>query len=264
MYTLITGACGGLGSAFVSILAAQNTPLYLTGRSEERLRGLKNSLKEKNPACMIETEPCDLRDERSRAEFFRLADSRGARFDRLIYVAGVDTQMAFEKYDEKKVLTQIRVNFEGAVSFARSFLERAPLDGSTELLLIGSITSILPEPYFALYAATKKALEYFSMALRTELKGRARVTVVLPGSMPTRMDIRESIEAHGGYGRLTVLPPEKVAGKALKAVKRNRGRVVIGFWNKLTCIFSRLVPLSRRMHFAARIWRYTEKDFYRE
>lgn len=264
MDTLITGACGGLGSAFTKILADQNVPLCLTGRSADRLKTLVSSLKETHPSLQAEVFPCDLRDEESRAAFFEACDRRNVRFDRLIYVAGVDTQMPFEEYDEARILTQIRVNFEGAVSFIRGFLDRAPLDGTTEILCTGSVTSIMPEPYFALYAATKEALAYFSEALRTELKGRAKVTVVLPGSMPTREDVRKSIEEHGGYGRLTVLSPEKVAQKALKAVKKNKRRVIIGFWNKLTNFGSHLIPMSWRMHFAAKIWKNTRKDFYKE
>ncbi len=258
-YTLITGACGGLGGAFTQILAQDNTPLFLSGRSAERLQTLKNSLNVPVEIC-----PCDLRDEASRAAFFSYADSRSATFTRLIYVAGVDTQMAFEKYDEAHILTQTRVNFEGAVSFIRSVLQRAPLDGKTEILVIGSVTGIMPEPYFALYAATKKALEYFTAALRVELKGRAKVTCVLPGGMPTRADIKENIKAHGGYGALSAMPPEKVAKISLAAVKKNKRRKIVGFWNKLTDFGAALLPLSWRMHFAAKVWKNTEKDFYKE
>lgn len=261
-YTLITGACGGLGGAFTKILVGQNVPLFLTGRSAERLDALKKSLQKENPAAVVEVFPCDLREEESRAAFFAQADRLNITFDRLIYVAGVDTQMAFEEYDEQRILTQTRVNFEGAVSFLRRVLERSPLDGTTELLCIGSVTSIMPEPYFALYAATKKALEYFCMALRVELKGRAKVTCVLPGGMPTRDDIKENIKAHGGYGAISAMSPEKVAFKALKAVRRNKKRVIIGFWNKLTNFGAHLLSMSLRMHFAAKVWKGTQKDFY--
>ena len=264
MRTLITGACGGLGGAFTNLLAEQNVSLCLTGRSEGRLNVLTASLKKKYPSLTVDAFPCDLREEGSRAAFFEACDRQGLKFDRLIYVAGVDTQMPFEEYDEAHILTQIRVNFEGAVSFIRSFLDRAPLDGNTEILCIGSITGIMPEPYFALYAATKEALSYFSEALRTELKGRAKATVVLPGTMPTREDIRKTIDARGGYGRMTVLPPEKVARRALKAVRKNRRRVIIGFWNRLTNFGAHLIPTSWRIHFAAKVWKNSRKDFYND
>ena len=43
-YTLITGATGGLGSAFAHRLIRDGENLILTGRSEEKLRLLKEKL----------------------------------------------------------------------------------------------------------------------------------------------------------------------------------------------------------------------------
>ncbi len=43
-YTLITGACGGLGRAFVRVLAERGENLFLTGRSGERLSALANEI----------------------------------------------------------------------------------------------------------------------------------------------------------------------------------------------------------------------------
>ena len=36
-FTLVTGACGGLGGAFVRLLAERGEALFLTGRTEARL-----------------------------------------------------------------------------------------------------------------------------------------------------------------------------------------------------------------------------------
>ncbi len=262
-YTLITGACGGLGRAFCFELAGRE-PLLLTGRSEERLFALKSELLETFPAAQIQTIPCELSAETSRRAFWEEAEGRGIRLSRLIYVAGIDTQMAFEKYDEGRAVRQTRVNFEGAVEFARESLSRMDKKGEDEILFVGSVSGISPMPYFALYSATKKALEQFSSALRVELKGRVKVTCVLPGSIPTREDIKENIRAHGFFGRLSALPPETVAKKSLKAVQKNKRRKTIGGWNKLINGLARLLPMPLRLRLIARIWQRTEKDYYRE
>lgn len=261
-YTLITGACGGLGGAFVRILAESGEPLFLTGRDENRLATLAEQLRAKNPKSEVEYFPCDLADERSRRRFFGYADSAGARFSRLIYVAGADVQKGFEKYTEEKLVMQTRVNFEGAVSFTRSVMARSDLDGTTEFLAIGSVSGLYPMPYFALYSATKKALCQFYAALRTELKGRAKVTCVLPGAIPTRTDVKEYIQMQGLWGKLAALPPEKVAEKSLKAVQKNRRTVVVGFWNRLMRIFTAPIPLSLKLKFIAKKWSKTEKDAF--
>lgn len=264
LYTMVTGACGGLGGAFCEIFAERGEALFLTGRSEERLRALSLSLKQRFPALEVKSCPCDLRSEESRNALFSHADEEGVRFQRLIYVAGVDTQMAAERYDENRIVTQARVNFEGAVSLFRGMLARSPLDGKTEVLAIGSVSGTVPMPYFALYSATKKALEQYCIALRAEMKGRAKVTCVLPGGMPTREDIKENIATHGLFGRISQKSPRSVALLSLKAVKRNRRKKIIGFWNKFLRCFTAITPAFLREKIILRMWKRTEKDHFAE
>lgn len=261
-YTLITGACGGLGGAFVKLLAERGEKLFLTGRSEERLCSLVSDLREKYSDLEVEYCPCDIGDAQSRKTLFDFADGKGMAFSRLVYVAGADIQKAFEKYTEEKIILQSRVNFEGAVSCTKSVIERSALDGKTELLAIGSVSGIYPMPYFALYSATKKALEQFYNAIHTELRGRAKVTCVLPGAIPTREDIKANIKTQGLWGKLAPLPPETVACRSLKALKKNKRKVILGGWNKLMRFFTSLVPMSIKRRSIARRWKKTEKDAF--
>ena len=46
-YALITGATGGLGKAFVEVLAREGYDLLLTGRSEGKLKDLQWKIQEK-------------------------------------------------------------------------------------------------------------------------------------------------------------------------------------------------------------------------
>ena len=262
LYTLITGACGGLGGAFVRLLAERGEPLFLTGRSEIKLKERAEELRRQTSSLSVQYFPCDLSDETSRRAFFRKTDAEGIRFSRLIYVAGADIQKPFERYTQEKLTFQTRVNFEGAISFTRAVIKRAPLDGNTELLAIGSVSGIYPMPFFALYSATKKALEQFSSALRTEWRGKAKVTCLLPGAIPTRPDVIENIRTQGVWGKLAALPPEKVAKAGLNAVRRNRRTVIVGFWNKIMRFATALAPLSVKMRWIARRWSKTEKDAF--
>lgn len=257
-FTLVTGACGGLGGAFVRLLAERGEALFLTGRTEARLLALKSRLLADFPALTVEICACDLTDEVSRAALLAYADEKDMRFSRLVYVAGVDTQKALEKYTADKVVLQSRVNLEAACDLARGVFAR----GGTEFLAVGSMSASTPMPYFALYSATKKGLEQLFVALHAEWKGRAKVTVVLPGGIPTREDIKENIRAHGWFGRVSALPPHTVAERSLKALSRNRRKVVIGGWNKLLYALTKCVPTGIRLAFVARMWSKTEKDAF--
>lgn len=259
-YTLVTGACGGLGSAFTELLAERGEPLFLTGTSAEKLGRKAEELHARYPALPLLCRVADLTDPAARIALFSYADENDVRFRRLVYVAGVDTQMAFEKYDEARIVRQTRVNLEGAVSLFSGAIARAVPDA--ELLAVGSMSASVPMPYFALYSATKKALEQFCSALHTELKGRFKVTCVLPGGIPTRPDIEENIKAHGLFGRISAKSPREVARISLRAAAKNRRKKVIGFWNTLLYALEAFFPTSVKMRIVARIWKHTEKDHF--
>ncbi|MCX4384689.1 MAG: SDR family NAD(P)-dependent oxidoreductase [Clostridia bacterium] len=261
-YTLITGACGGLGGAFVRVLAERGEPLFLTGRSDEKLKTLSEKLQEEFKGISIKYRACDLTSESDRKAFFEYADGENIKLSRLVYVAGVDTQKAFENYTQEKIIFQTRVNFEGALSFIHASLKRGDLDGKFEVLSISSMSGICPMPYFAIYSATKKALSQFSVALRTELKGKAKVTSVLPGGIPTREDIKQDIINHGFWGKISAKSPRAVAVASLKAVKKNKKTKVVGFWNKVIKFFTDLAPLSLQLRFIKKRWGKSEKDAF--
>lgn len=261
VYALVTGATGGLGRAFCFALAKRGYALLLTGRSEEKLRSLKNELLENYPSLSAECFAADLSDAGSRyAMTERIAES-GARISLLVNVAGADVQKAFSEYTQEKIAFQCRVNFEAAVAMSRFAIERRA--ERLEILNVSSVSGIHPMPYFAIYSATKSALTSFSIALREELKNsNAAVTAVLPGAMPTREDIKRQIQGQGLWGRLAAKPPEWVAEYALKAVRKNKRKAVPGFWNKVMRVSTALLPLPLKLRFIAKRWSKISKDAF--
>ena len=118
-------------------------------------------------------------------------------------------------------------------------------------------------PYFAIYSATKSALTSFSVSLREEMRRKnVAVTVVLPGAMPTRPDICEQIQGQRIWGKLASMSPQKVAERALRAVHKNRRKVIIGFWNKVMRFSTCLLPTSWRLAFIAKRWGKISKDAF--
>ena len=203
----------------------------------------------------------DLSDEGSREETIRQIAAEHLKIGRLINVAGADIQKAFTEYTQEKLCFQCRVNLEAAVALCRFALERRTEE--LEILNISSVSGLYPMPYFAIYSATKAALTAFSLALREEMKGKGvRVTVVLPGAMPTRADIREQIKGQGIWGRLAAKSPDFVAEKSLKAVSRSRGKIIPGFWNKAMAAGTKFIPQSWKLRFIARRWSKISKDAF--
>ena len=258
-FTLITGATGGIGKAFTFACAKKGYNLYLTGRSEEKLLALKEELKDYNVE--IKYFACDIANENSRNLMLENIDSSNITIERLLNVAGVDTQKGFAEYSKEKVLFQLRVNVEGTISLTHEILKRKATN--LEILTISSMSGASPMPYFALYSATKCMLTNFFTALHYELKKQGvKVTVVTPGGVPTRQDIIEDIKGQGLWGKLSSKSPGFVAEKSLKALAKNKVKYIPGFFNKLLNLIIKISPKSIRLRFIANRWKKQKKDAF--
>ncbi len=259
-FTFISGATGGIGSAFANAIAKRGGNLFLTGRNKNKLVALKDAITAKHPV-EIEYFACDLTSEISRREMLEFIESKGITLKRIINVAGVDTQKAFIDYTSEKLLFQLKVNAEATVHLTYELLKfRAE---KTEIITISSMSGQSPMPYFAVYSATKAMLTNLFTALHYELKDKGvKVTVVIPGGVPTRPDIIEDIKGQGVWGKLSSKSPDFVAEKSLKAVKKNKVKYIPGGFNKFLNILIKLAPKRVVLRFIARRWKKQTKDAF--
>lgn len=257
-YTLITGACGGLGKEFCRQLVKLNR-LFLTGRSDEKLGRLKEELLGINPRADILTFKADLTSEIDRKALFDYADEKGIKFGGYIGVAGADIQKAFIKYTPEKITFQTRLNFEANIAVCHGVLLRR--ERNLKILAVSSMSGSLPMPYFAIYSATKRAIIDFYESLRYEVKD-AKITVLMPGGIPTREDIVKDIEIQGLTGKLSSKPAEFVVRKALKGLEKNKKRVIPGAFNKFVYCIEKLAPNQIKCGYVARKWKKKEKDAF--
>lgn len=260
-YTFISGATGGIGKAFSVACAKKGYNLFLTGRNSEKLESIKRELVGINRGISVVCVPCDLTEPEQRKLICDKADADGIVFDRIINVAGVDTQKAFMDYTEDKLLFQMRVNVESTVHLTHELLSRRA--DKAEVITVASMSGVSPMPYFALYSATKALLINLFTSLHYELKrDGVKVTVVLPGGVPTRPDIIEDIKNQGVWGKLSSKSPEYVAEKSLKAVKKNKIKYIPGGFNKFLNFIMKLAPKRIVLSFIAHRWKQQTKDAF--
>ena len=235
--------------------------LYLTGRSTEKLLELKDQILKVNGNVTVITKKCDLTSPQDREELLEFARKEGLTFDRIINVAGVDTQKAFCEYSREKILFQLRVNAEATTDLTYMFL--ALREKKCEVLTVSSMSGQSPMPYFALYSASKGYLTSLFTSLHYELKKEGvKVTTVLPGGVYTRDDIVEEIKSQGFWGKVSAKSPEFVAKKSLKAVKKNIIKYIPGFFNKLLNVIVKITPKKIVLSFIARRWKKQTKDAF--
>jgi NAD(P)-dependent dehydrogenase (short-subunit alcohol dehydrogenase family) len=176
---LVTGASSGIGEATAERLAIAGYKVYGTSR-----RGARAG---QRPFAMLSLDvTSDASVEAAVSEVMRLE----GRIDLLVNNAGFGVAPAGA---EESSLDQARAifdtNFFGIVRMTRAVLPHMRRQGSGRIINIGSVLGLVPQPYGALYAATKHAVEGYSESLDHELRTRGiRVSVIEPAYTKTQFD----------------------------------------------------------------------------
>jgi short-subunit dehydrogenase len=239
---MITGAAGGLGKAFAVECARRGWSLFLTDLRLEPLETLACGLRAAYGVAVL-TRACDLTDPGSRAALFEAIHSGRLRFWALINVAGLDFEGPFHALALQQVRTILRLNVEGVLEMTHAMLSfRDPL-AAFHILNVASLAAFYPMPVKATYAASKRFLLDFSLALREELRPMGvTVTALCPAGLPTTPACVEAIEAQGLLGLLTTQNVGAVAAQAIDAALRGRALVIPGLLNRAMQVLGGLLP----------------------
>lgn len=114
----------------------------------------------------------------------------------------------------------------------------------SRILQFASSAAFLPQPGFAIYAATKAFVLSYSRALNAELRQRdIVVTAVCPGPVKTEFfDIAETTGVIPLYKRLVMADPKKVVQLAIRDSMMGKSISVYGFLMKAFYVLSKVCP----------------------
>lgn len=256
-YTLITGATGGLGKAFVKEFAKLGHNLFLTGTTTAKLESLKSEILSENETLNIITFACDLSKSEDRDLLIGYIDSQGICIDYLVNNAGYITEGSIAKANSETLMKCIDVNCKGTIYLTKAILDRKVKN--LNILTVTSLAGNYPLPYMAIYSSTKAMLKNFFLALREEYKKEGvKVLVVLPGAIPTSDDMKEAIKAQGIKGKWSSVSPEKIAKNSIKKLSKNKKTYIPGFFNKLTAFVSTITPLGLQVKVAGSMWKKSQ------
>ena len=126
-----------------------------------------------------------------------------------------------------------------------------------EALNISSASSYQPNPYLALYSASKVYLKNLSRALYVELKPKhINVTAVCPGWIDTEMLPKEN---NGKKIKYTgIISAKKVVSKALKDNLKGKDMSTPGLFSKYFRFYSKVTPTRIVMS----QWKYIIRKYY--
>ena len=195
-WVLVTGASSGLGRAMAVALAREYAAnIVAIARRKERLDELKREL-EASTGCRVDTCVADLADleEVDRAIAYATKDRQlvGA-----VVNAGVTHFGGYDELAWKDFETMLDTNVRGVVRMTTELiphLEKYP-DGGGGLLLVSSLSGIIPAAYQTAYSSTKAFLIAFGSCMWHELQGRnLSITTYAPPGIVTEMTASKRFE----------------------------------------------------------------------
>ena len=259
-YTLITGACGGLGRSFVKLCAKNGENLLLLGTNKMKLEYFikenDNILKDVS----VKYFECNLAKVGDRFEVVKFIENNDIVVNKLINNAGVIIEGDLEKFYDEEIANAIEVNCVGTLDLTKKILKIRDVTQKMEVLTVSSVAGFYPIPHMAVYSATKSFLINMMTALSFEYKGKNVVfTTVCPGGMATTKEMRDSIKSMGLGGKLSTLDTDKVAKISLKALRQKKKIVTPGFFNKILVFFSKIFPRTFLSKSAGKVYYKSKK-----
>lgn len=256
---VVTGAGSGIGRATAEALAREQCHLALVDVVPERLAEVAGSLAGERRVTIHVADVSD------RARMEALADEVVAAHGAVHVVvnnAGVTVGRTFADHSWDDLDWVIGIDLWGVIHGCKVFLPHLLRADEAHIVNVSSMAAFVAFPLQSSYSAAKAAVYGFSDSLRIELSGSSvGVTSVHPGTIRTRVlaDARRSdsrLESIVAAMERSGRPPEAVARKIVRAIRRNRTRVRVGADAYLSDWLHRLAPQlpGRLLGFGLRRW----------
>ena len=227
---LITGACGGLGSALASALATSGCHLALVDINDEKLESLTQELK--TYPINVSIHNCDIGDLEAVQSLATEVSAHHGKLNLLINNAGITLQ-------------------KSTVNCCSVFLPLLKQSDKAQIVNLSSMAAYYGLPSQASYSSSKAAVLAYSEALRAELAADGiGVTTIHPGAIKTEMmtaTLQESDnmdQARKNYALATRwgVEADMVAGKILHAARKNRKQLRVGIDAHILYYVARTMP----------------------
>ena len=244
---IVTGASSGIGREFVREIAKDGSlsEIWIVARRKDKLLELKKEFGSRIlPVAIDITTPEAIE---KIEQLFVSHSSPVVKY--LINSAGYGKLGAFKDTDVADSAGMVELNCTALTRLTGIVLPH--MEKGSIIINIASAAAFMPQPKFAVYAATKSYVLSFSRALRAELKKqKIKVTAVCPGPVKTEFfDIAEKGGQTLAIKKLFMADATNVARKSLKAGRRNKAVYTHKVSMKLFRLATKVLPKRLLMKF---------------
>lgn len=239
-FAVVTGGSNGIGYAIARELLDHGYDVLIAAEDEAHLADAARSLPG-DSAVQVLTHAADLSREDGVDSLYRAIGDRPV--DVLAINAGVGLGGAFKDTDLQAELRMIDLNVRGAVQLAKLVGRDMVARDSGRMLFTSSIAATMPDPFEAVYGATKVFLRWFAEALRNELKDTGvGVTVLMPSVTDTNFFHRADMDDTRAGTMENKDDPADVARAAFAAMMADKDKVIPSLKNKAMGAVADLLP----------------------
>ena len=237
MIAIVTGATGDIGEEFVKSLLSETDQVWAVGRSENKLTSLKEKYGDKIVPVRV-----DLSDRDDIFSFCEKIESEKPEIRYLVNNAGVAKMKPVSEFTLEEISDMLDINDKAATLICRACIPYM-VKGSY-ILNVASASAFQPNPYIALYSASKAYLLSFTRSLNVENEN-ITCTAVCPGWVDTQMLPKQRDGKDIRYPGMT--PASKVVEVALKDCHKGKDVSVCSFYFRYMRFLSKVTPHSIAM-----------------
>ncbi|KHF41770.1 SDR family NAD(P)-dependent oxidoreductase [Halalkalibacter okhensis] len=238
----ITGASSGLGRDLAIEAIKQEYTVVLLARNINKLRELKDVLKEKGGKAFVY--PLDLSRPLMVEEVTEQIMKEVGQVDVLINNAGFGVFDKVEEANINDVQEMFSVNVVGLIALTKAVLPYMAKINQGHIINIASQAGKLSTPKSSVYSATKHAVLGFTNGLRMELMDtNIHVSTVNPG--PIKTPFFERADKEGTYVnnvKRWMLNSEDVAVKTIELIKKPKRELNLPSWMNVGSTLYQVMP----------------------
>lgn len=247
---LITGAGSGIGREFVRLALQDGARVVAVSLLQDELDRLHIDFASSGDRLVTHAQ--DLSTSDAAETLLQWCDETGLQVTTLINNAGFALFGNVVDADLSRAKTMIGLNVLTLTKLSALFGARMKARGQGNILNVGSTAGMVPAQRFAIYGGSKAYVNFFTVALRTELSGTGvNVTLLTPGATDTKFAQAAQIDTFGGTSTLKTLfatggatSAAEVAGAGYRGMRKGKGHVLVGKGARLASLASHFLPLA--------------------
>lgn len=238
---IITGASSGMGMEFAlqldNVFEYSIDEIWLIARRKEQMLEVASSMQ--NTTRVLDM---DVTNSEDMERLCKLLAKEKPNIRMLVNCAGYGVMGDFSKLNMQEELGMIDVNCKALTQM--TYMCIPYMRKNSRVIQLASSAAFMPQPDFAVYAASKAYVNSLSRALSEELRRKGiYVTSVCPGPVDTPFfELAEKDGKILAIKKLTMVEPEKVVAKAIKDSFHKKTVSVYSGYIKAFQALTKLIP----------------------